>query len=247
MSQKDGRKKKSKRDAPLFNEPSAQGKDTRPEQILVSNKSSESGKMYASKQRALSGETASQDLDTQDNQEYDAISTPDLEISEQDPLCNQNVALYAKFSYELEEKREQSLIKQSSQMLTAFSVTFGALSVAARTLIERAIFPEHKIFLLVGAVLLLLLGSMILAMISQWRYKYITLENGMVILSKLKKERRKFVCQANYDYQWIGMLTRIQESKKKNNDRRYRLIHASMIVFLVAIGSLVICSLIVFS
>ena len=49
------------------------------------------------------------------NQKHNAKSQEELA-----DLMMDNIVQFGKFSYELEDKREQSLINQSNQMLTAF-------------------------------------------------------------------------------------------------------------------------------
>ena len=169
----------------------------------------------------------------------------DPQSQEQVHLRAKNMVEFAKFSYELEEKREQSLIEQSSQMLTAFSVASAALLMAVPIILEYTCIAKRKILLSAGLVLLFMLISMVLAVISQWRFKYKTMMNGDELLQKIEADANDHVYQAQYDYQWIDQLKEIQESKKKNNDKRYRLIHASMVFFFVATSCLLLCSLVI--
>lgn len=169
----------------------------------------------------------------------------DPQSQEQVHLRTKNMVEFAKFSYELEEKREQSLIEQSSQMLTAFSVASAALLMAVPIILDNISISKRKVLLSAGLVLFFMLISMVLAVISQWRFKYKTMMNGEELLQKVEANAESHIYQAQYDYQWIDQIKEIQESKKKNNDKRYRLIHASMIFFFVATASLLLCSLII--
>lgn len=159
---------------------------------------------------------------------------------DQEELRTRNVVEFAKFSFELEEKREQSLINQSSQMLTAFSVASAALLMTAPIILEHTCVQKNKILLLVGGALTFLLASMILAMVSQWRFKYKTMMNGDEFLKKISANKSCHVYQMHYNYQWIDQLTEIQDSKKKNNDKRRLLISYSMGVFFFAILELLV-------
>ena len=170
---------------------------------------------------------------------------PDPESIEQTALRLKNVVEFAKFSYELEDKREQSLINQSGQMLTAFSVTSAALLMAIPVLIEYTDINKHMVLTTAGIVLGLMIISMVLAMISQWRFKYATMMNGEELLQKIEADKTHHVYQSQYDYQWVDQLTVIQNSKKKNNDKRYMLINISMIAFFAAVVVLVICTIII--
>ena len=170
---------------------------------------------------------------------------PDPDSREQTALRLKNVVEFAQFSYELEDKREQSLITQSGQMLTAFSVTSAALLMAIPILIEHTDINKHMVLTTAVIVLALMIISMVFAMVSQWRFKYITMMNGEELLQKIEADKSHHLFQPQYDYQWVDQLKAIQDSKKKNNDKRYLLIHASMIVFFAAVATLVICSIII--
>ena len=244
MSQKDDEKRKSG-DASFNNEPSSQkDKDTQSEQVPAANAAPESG-ADAENNQVSSNEEVPPEPAPQDGQEPDMSKTPDPDTFDQFLLRTENARDFAKFSFEQEEKREQSLLSQSGRMLTALSVLSAALTVFVRILLENTDGLKFKILLSAGLVLLLLLGSMVLAVISQWRFKYLTMLNGKEFFKKIEEDKRRHVYQSQYNYQWIDQLSRIQESKKANNDKRFRLIHASMIVFFVAIGILLLSVLIV--
>ncbi len=179
------------------------------------------------------------------NQTIISDNAPDPQSEEQITLRLKNIVEFAKFSYELEEKREQSLINQSGQMLTAFSVASATILMAVPVLIEHTCISKCMILISAGVTLALMLLSMVLAVISQWRFKYTTMMTGEELLQKVESDMDNHVYQSQYDYQWLNQLKEIQVSKKKNNDKRYRLIHASMIVFFAAVASLIICSVIV--
>lgn len=166
--------------------------------------------------------------------------TPDPHSIEQETLRMENVAEFARFSFKLEEKREQSVVNQAGQMLMAFSVTSAALLLATQILLDHTNTPSYMILLSVGIVLVFLLASMVLAVISQWRFKYITMFNGKELLQKIESDINCHTFQPQYDYQWIDQLSTIQASKKKNNDKRCNLIIASMIVFFAAVACLFI-------
>ena len=70
------------------------------------------------------------------NQTIQNDETFETQAEEQFALRMGNVKDFAKFSYELEEKREQSIVNQTGQMLTAFSVTSATILMAVPILIE---------------------------------------------------------------------------------------------------------------
>ena len=60
----------------------------------------------------------------------------ETEIKDPDLLRMENVREFGKFSFDLEEKREQSILNQSSQMLTAFSLFSAAILMALPIMTE---------------------------------------------------------------------------------------------------------------
>lgn len=179
------------------------------------------------------------------NQTVSNDDTPDPQSKKQIKLRMKNVVNFAKFSFELEEKREQSLVNQSGQMLTAFSVVSAAILMAVPILIDYTSVSKRIILISAGITLAPMLLSMALALLSRWRFSYVTMITGQELLQKIEANANNHVYQYQYDYQWLDQLANIQNSKKKNNDIRGILIYASMIVFFYAVASLVTCSVII--
>lgn len=171
--------------------------------------------------------------------------TFDPKSVEQFELRMKNVAEFAKYSFELERKREQSVVEQTGQMLTASSVTSAAVLLAVPILLEHTCVSPPIILFSSGAILVCIFVSMAFAIYSQWRFKYETLMSGMEFLLGIEADIEDYVVQAQYDYQWINQLTDIQDSKKENNDKRCRYIVISMRFFFAAIIILIVCSFII--
>lgn len=55
----------------------------------------------------------------------------------QTTLRLKNAVEFGRFSFELEEKREQSIIQQSSQIITAFSIASAAVLMAVPIIIDN--------------------------------------------------------------------------------------------------------------
>ena len=165
-------------------------------------------------------------------------STEEEKEIQQTELRLKNVVEMGKFSYELKEKREQSLITQSGQMLTTFSIASAAVLMALPVMLEYTYYSQKALLSAAALILLPLVASMVLAVWAQWRFKYTTMENAAELLSKIEKNADKHIYQAQYNYQWIDQLRIIQESKKELNDRRVKIIKASQICFFIAIGIL---------
>ena len=143
-------------------------------------------------------------------------------------------------SFEFEEKREQSLISQSSQMLTAFSIISAVLLMLAPILINSTLIPCQYILICLGITLSLLVVSMVIALFVQWRYKYKALPSPISIYSHMIENLEFFKTEAQRSKSWIETIDLTWQSKHRLNDRRRILITISMIVFFCAIASTLI-------
>jgi hypothetical protein len=153
-----------------------------------------------------------------------------------------NIVRFGMFSFELEEKREQSLINQSNRMFTAFSIFTVALFMILPIVIGLYNTLTSKIMFCVGIVSFLLLASLVLALLAQWRFKYVTMSDIEEFYRKVNEEFSIYKTQASFDMQWKEQILSIHTSKKRNNDTRSKLIQASMWVFLIAIGVVLLSS-----
>lgn len=160
----------------------------------------------------------------------------------QDPveLRMRNVLDFGKFSFELEEKREQSILNQAGQMLTAFSLFSAAILMAYPLVADYTGIPDIQAFCLAMIVLVPLIASLVLAILAQWRFKYQTMKNAEEFENELYRSRNDYNNQSDYDWQWVYQLTDVQKSKKKNNDKRVKLVKASMVCFLTSVGILIV-------
>lgn len=159
---------------------------------------------------------------------------PDLSV------ITKNAKELSMLSLEMEEKREQSLITQSSQMLTAFSFLSAAMLMLAPLLIDnlKGIVPPLYILACAGISFALMLASMVLALFVQWRYKYQALPGPMGLYEHLMSNAEYFKTPEQRNKSWIETIGPAWESKRRINDRRVVLITVSMIIFLCAVGSM---------
>ena len=151
-------------------------------------------------------------------------------------LKMKNVVEFGRFSFELEEKREQSIISQANQMLTGFSICSAALLMAIPIMCDETNVPHTQLLIASGFVFFFLIISLVLAVIAQWRFKYEAMICAGDFEDAINKEAHVYKSQKEYDDQWVFQLTAIQRSKKQVNDRRVKLVMASMTSFLTAIG-----------
>ncbi len=153
----------------------------------------------------------------------------------------------AQLKYEAEEKREQSLIRQSSQMQTVFSFVTAALFMALPVCIQYRGVLSLKFFLIsVSIPTMFLLSSLVCASIAQWRWKTKTFPDIRDI-KNIVIDNPEWENYINLSYridQWVNLIAKVQHEKSKLNGRRVGLIMASMICFLCSIVSITISFLV---
>lgn len=145
--------------------------------------------------------------------------------------------------YESEEKREQNLIQQSSQMQTAFSFMTAAIFMAVPICIEFRGSLSLEFFLSLTAIsVIFLVVSLVLASIAQWRWKTETFPDVNEIKDTIinNPEWQKLTIEYNQIDQWVDIIGKVQKLRATLNDRRVCLIMASMICFYCSIFSVVI-------
>lgn len=160
----------------------------------------------------------------------------DLKNFEMEELKMKNVVEFGRFSFELEEKREQSIISQSNQMLTGFSICSAALLMAIPIMCDETNVPHTQLLIASGFVFFFLIISLVLAVIAQWRFEYQSMICAEDFEIAINKEADIYQSQKQYNDQWVFQLTAIQRSKQQVNDRRVKLVIASMTCFLTAVG-----------
>jgi hypothetical protein len=144
-----------------------------------------------------------------------------------------NIVEYGKFSFALEEKREESLNKISTGLLTTFAVI--SLLISFR-------FPKNNpVFSAIIFVLLCLNSVFIL--FANWRFKYGTIQDAKGIFDEISKNYTNYNSQENFDMRWIYMMSKIQKGKKKINDKRLKFVMSSQVLFLVIVLTIVISTI----
>lgn len=149
----------------------------------------------------------------------------------------ENAFEYAKLAYEQEEKREDSLINQATQMTTYFSfVSVLILMIIPIIVFEGTLIPPKYTATVSVITLVLLFASMILAVMAQWRFKYQSLSAPLEMFEHIINNTDYFKTQEQRNKSFVQSLNITWTSKNKNNDKRAKLIRASMIVFLIGVG-----------
>lgn len=145
--------------------------------------------------------------------------------------------------YESEEKREQNLIQQSSQMQTVFSFMTAAIFMAVPICIEFRASLSLEFFLASSSsVVSFLIVSLLLASIAQWRWKTTTFPDVNEIKDCIinNPDWEKLTIEYNQIDQWVNVIGKVQKQRATLNDRRVYLIMASMLCFYCSIFSVVI-------
>ncbi len=86
--------------------------------------------------------------------------------------------------------------------------------------------------------------SLVLAILAQWRYKYVTLPLPKEIYKHVHDNYKPFLNNINQIKHYNELLNEVQESKKKNNDFRVELIKWSMIFFFLGIIAFIISAIV---
>ena len=105
---------------------------------------------------------------------------------------------------------------------------------------EYSSIPDHQTMYLAEISFVPLIISLVLAIIAQWRFQYQTMLDATEFEDQLYRNRAEYNGRPDYDWQWICQLSSVQNSKKKNNDKRVFLVKASMICFLISVGILAV-------
>ena len=160
---------------------------------------------------------------------------------------NRAVILYkyvlelSKLIYENELRYEDSVIKQSSQMQTAFSFVNAALFAITPILLTYANDKLSKEFFLlaISSISFFLLLSLATATLAQWRLLTTSFPNISTLEDSISNDWERNLNEATRIKQHVDMLTKIQESKAHNNKLKVRFIITSMSLFLTALSLVV--------
>jgi hypothetical protein len=130
------------------------------------------------------------------------------------------------FSFELEEKREQSLVLQSGYMLAGFSIISVMLLAAIPILLDYTKFSNKFVIFLIGFSLVFLIISLLFTIAAQWRYKYKGLENVESIYNLMID-----VPLNDFNGWWLENLNDIYNAKNDLNEKRADLMKISALSF----------------
>lgn len=143
---------------------------------------------------------------------------------------NIEIIKMGKFSFELEEKREQSLILQSGHMLTGFSIISVMLLAIIPIILNYTNISNRIVFFLLGISLLFLIMSLLFSIAAQWRYDYLGLNNIDSIYHLMDEVPLKEV-----NMWWLTNLNDIYNSKNNLNEKRVKFMRYSAFFFGISI------------
>ena len=172
-----------------------------------------------------SAEIESKDLDTDKN---DTEKTAGV--------LYRHVKELAQFKLDVEMRREDSLIQQSSHMQTAFSFMTAALFMALPVVIDnRGNLSLNFIFIGVSAVVGLLLVSLVFASLAQRRFKKKAPQNVSELEKFVNDNWENIQTESQQSKQFVGLIAEVQESMAKANNERVKCVRISMGCFLASI------------
>lgn len=162
-------------------------------------------------------------------------------------LKYKNIAEMGRYSLEMEDKREQSVITQAGQILSAISVFSAGLLMTTPIMLEYTSVEKTQLLFILGGVGVEILFSLSMAIMAQWRYKAEFMLTAEEIEKELEKEPKTedtenkiYQYQGQYDYQWVVQISSVHQSKRANNNKRVRFLIAAMVSFLLGIITLLI-------
>ena len=147
--------------------------------------------------------------------------------------------------FELEKEREKSILEQSNRLLVFQTLLITALyAIVPLTEDKFGKFPFY-IWICAAVITTVILLSLFLNLFSQWRFKYKTAIMPKNIVSFSKKHRLDF--DSNKEFvETQNILFEMAESIYKNNKKRVALLKSAMIITFVAIGLILVLSLVFF-
>lgn len=146
----------------------------------------------------------------------------------------------AQLKYDSELRREDSLIKQSTQMQTVFSFVTAAIFMALAVIIENRGSLSLVFFLVASAsIMFFLLISLVMASFAQRRRIHSTFPDIDELEKFVSDHWESTVKESQQLKQWIDLVGKVQKDKANINNERVTFIRVSMWSFFASIISIV--------
>lgn len=144
---------------------------------------------------------------------------------------------YAKFRYENELRREDSIIQQASQMQTAFSFVTAAMFMVAPIVIEYSRKLSLTFFLIVfSSITIALLFSLLFATLAQNREISKNFADVSDFIKYVENNENDFEDENQRLKYIIDTYGDVQKDKAIINNKRVKFIRISMWMFYAALG-----------
>lgn len=148
-----------------------------------------------------------------------------MDNKEQEKLAEfmlSNIVDFGKFSYRLQEKREEILMNQVGAMLIAVSISLAVLPLLVPVIYIPYVFT--------GLAL-----SLVFTVMAGWRFKYSQMSDVDVFFDEVNKNYECYETQYQFDMQWKYQLSASHKSKAKTTDKRIRFFLAAMVSFICSV------------
>lgn len=144
---------------------------------------------------------------------------------------------FAKEKFDLEEKREEAIIQQASQMQTVFSFMTAALFMVLPVVLEHSAGLSMRfIFIAFSSITLALLFSLFFAMMAQNRKYKAALPDVKTMADYITENESYFETEEQRHKYMVDTYAEVQESKCKLNGKRINWIKRSMTAFYCSLG-----------
>lgn len=150
------------------------------------------------------------------------------EEAEAAAMILERVNEFGLFSFEREERREESAISQAGQMLIAISVFSAVILMLVPILIEHTDIDHFRIYVFLAIVLSLLSVSFICAVLAQSKYDHAVPADIEQIYQRIYDHYEEFSDRDDYLMFQKRQIGDIHQSKKRLNDKRVRLLLISL-------------------
>ena len=147
----------------------------------------------------------------------------------------QFLAENAKYAYKLERERELSIISQTERLVLAKTLVITVLFAALPTLLSEFNNCSSIIWLLTTMVSIVTLVGLVLTILSQWRYKYISLPDPKDLKTNIVKVSSIELLKTAESTYYEEYVSNMYESLSENNNRRCKLLNIAMGFFLVSL------------
>lgn len=139
------------------------------------------------------------------------------------------------FSFEREEKREESTIVQAGQMLVALSVFSAVILMLVPILLDYTEMPTEKIFIFLFIILSLLSMCFICAILAQFKYDYYVPADIDQIYQSIYEQYEELSKPNTFLLLRKNQIGELHQSKRKMNNRRIRFLQISLIILILSI------------